>query len=61
MAFLALQPWVASQHTLPPSRFMDEFLNSQLFRTVEAQIGQTPDGLFWFVSHGERAGIYLSR
>ncbi|KAF8828048.1 hypothetical protein HHX47_DHR4001012 [Lentinula edodes] len=39
---------------------MEEFLNSQLFRTVEAQIGQTPDGLFWFVSHGERAGIYLS-
>ncbi|KAJ4473924.1 hypothetical protein C8R41DRAFT_924021 [Lentinula lateritia] len=60
MAFLALQPWVASQHTLPPSRFMDEFLNSQLFRTVEAQIGQMPDGLFWFVSHGERAGIYLN-
>ncbi|KAF9024790.1 hypothetical protein BDP27DRAFT_1438087 [Rhodocollybia butyracea] len=59
-AFLALQPWVGTHYTLPPTQFANDFLSSALFHTAVAQVGESPDGLFWFVSHGRNAGIYFS-
>jgi hypothetical protein len=59
-ALLALQPWVATHYTLTPTRLRNELTASESFHTAIEQVGETPDGLFWFVSHGSRAGIYLN-
>ncbi|KAJ3709474.1 hypothetical protein C8R42DRAFT_649354 [Lentinula raphanica] len=57
---LALQRWIDKNPFHTSTQFIGEFLSSSTLQTTLNFVGPSADNTYWWVSYGDRSGLYMS-